>query len=89
MDKIEIYPHSEGMAIGSYLFEGLEAGTDTLVVEDWHKPGSLTQSSGAWIHATGSVVLEEGTYAIKPQEQWVWFAVEDGEATLCRGLSCS
>ena len=45
----------------SYLFAGLEAGADTLVVEGWHKPGSLTRSSGAWIHAAGSVVLEEGS----------------------------
>ena len=66
----------------SYLFAGLEADADTLVVEGWHKPGSLTRSSGAWIHAAGSAMLESGAYAIKPHEQWVWFAVEEGEALL-------
>ena len=62
----------------SYLFRSLEAAADTLVVEGWHKPGSLTRASGAWIHAAGSVMLEAGEYVIKPHEQWVWFAVEEG-----------
>lgn len=67
----------------SYLFAGLEAEADTLVVEGWHKPGSLTQASGAWIHAAGSAMLTEGgEIRLKPHEQWVWFAVETGEATL-------
>lgn len=66
----------------SYLFAGLEAGAGTLVVEGWHKPGSLTRASGAWIHAAGSAMLEGGAYEIKPHEQWVWFAVEEGEAML-------
>lgn len=66
----------------SYLFEGLEAGADTLVVEGWHKPGSLTSASGAWIHAAGNAMLMAGTYSLKPHEQWVWFAVEEGSASL-------
>ena len=66
----------------SYLFEGLEAAADTLVVEGWHKPGSLTSASGAWIHAAGSAMLTAGTYSLKPHEQWVWFAVEEGSAVL-------
>jgi len=66
----------------SYLFAGVEAAADTLVVEGWHKPGSLTRSSGAWIHAAGSALLEKGTYTIKPHDQWVWLAVSDGEARL-------
>ena len=66
----------------SYLFAGVEAAADTLVVEGWHKPGSLTRSSGAWIHAAGSAMLEAGRYTIKPHEQWVWFAVGDGEVRL-------
>lgn len=66
----------------SYLFEGLESGADTLVVEGWHKPGSLTSASGAWIHAAGSAMLMAGTYSLKPQDQWVWFAMEEGEAVL-------
>lgn len=66
----------------SYLFAGLEAAADTLVVEGWHKPGSLTRASGAWIHAAGSAMLEADSYTIKPHEQWIWLAVEDGEATL-------
>lgn len=66
----------------SYLFAGLEAGSGTLVVEGWHKPGSLTRASGAWIHAAGSAMLESGSYTLHSHEQWVWIAVEDGEAAL-------
>ena len=67
----------------SYLFASVEATADTLVVEGWHKPGSLTRASGAWIHAAGSAMLEAGHYALRShEEQWVWMAVESGEATL-------
>lgn len=67
----------------SYLFEGLEAKADTLVVEGWHKPGSLTQASGAWIHAAGSAMLvEPGTTYLKPHDQWIWLAVESGKAKM-------
>ena len=66
----------------SYLFAGVEAAADTLVVEGWHKPGSLTRSSGAWIHAAGSAMLEAGEYTIKPHDQWIWLAVGDGEMKL-------
>ncbi len=66
----------------SYLFANVEAAADTLVVEGWHKPGSLTRASGAWIHAAGSAMLEDGEYELKNHDQWVWLAVEDGEAVL-------
>ena len=66
----------------SYLFATVEAAADTLVVEGWHKPGSLTRASGAWIHAAGSAMLEAGRYALRSHEQWVWMAIESGEATL-------
>ncbi len=66
----------------SYLFEGVTAAADTLVVEGWHKPGSLTRSSGAWIHAAGAALLEAGEYPLRTQEQWIWLAVEAGEAIL-------
>ena len=66
----------------SYLFAGVEAAADTLVVEGWHKPGSLTRASAAWIHAAGSAMLEAGKYEVKSHEQWVWLAVEDGEVVL-------
>lgn len=66
----------------SYLFASLEATADTLVVEGWHKPGSLTRASGAWIHAAGSAMLEAGHYALRAHEQWVWLAVENGDVTL-------
>ena len=66
----------------SYLFAGVEAAADTLVVEGWHKPGSLTRASGAWIHAAGSAMLEAGEYTLKPHDQWVWLAVGDGEVKL-------
>lgn len=66
----------------SYLFATVEATADTLVVEGWHKPGSLTRASGAWIHAAGSAMLESGHYALRSHDQWVWLAVEDGEVAL-------
>lgn len=70
------------LGMESYLFRNLEAEPDTLVVEGWHKPGSLTRSSGAWIHAAGSAMLEAGEYEIKPHDQWIWFAVDDGTVEL-------
>lgn len=66
----------------SYLFASVEAAADTLVVEGWHKPGSLTRASGAWIHAAGSAMLEAGHYGLRSHEQWVWLAVEGGEVAL-------
>ncbi len=67
----------------SYMFEGLEVEADSLVVEGWHKPGSLTQASGAWIHAAGSAMMAEpGVFQLKPHTQWVWLAVEEGKALL-------
>ena len=49
----------------------------------WHKPGSLTQASGAWIHAAGSAMLiDPGTVELKPHAEWVWLAVEEGQARL-------
>ena len=47
----------------SYLFRNVEASAENLVVEGWHKPGSLTRSSGAWIHAAGSAMLESEGFA--------------------------
>lgn len=69
-------------AVESYLFTGIEAAADTLVVEGWHKPGSLTRSSGAWIHAAGSAMLGAGTYPLKAHDQYVWIAIGEGTATL-------
>ena len=66
----------------SYLFTNVEAAADTLVVEGWHKPGTLTRSSGAWIHAAGTAMFEKGEVALNPHGQWVWFAVEAGDVTL-------
>lgn len=66
----------------SYLFKGVEAEPDTLIVEGWHKPGSLTRASGAWIHAAGSALLEAGQWELHAHEQWIWLAVEDGTVTL-------
>lgn len=62
----------------SYMFRDLDAGADTLVVEGTHKPGSLTRASGAWISNAGNAMLEAGTYAVKPHEQWIWVAVAEG-----------
>ena len=66
----------------SYLLKGIEADADSLVVEGYHKPGSLTRASGAWIYAAGSAMLEPGAYELVPREQWIWLAVEEGEAEL-------
>lgn len=66
----------------SYLFTNVEAAADTLVVEGWHKPGTLTRSSGAWIHAAGTAMFEKGEVGLNSHDQWIWFAVEAGEVTL-------
>lgn len=66
----------------SYLFTNVEAAADTLVVEGWHKPGSLTRASGVWLHAAGTAMLDAGEYPLNRHEQWVWLAVEAGEVTL-------
>ncbi len=62
----------------SYLLRNVPEELASLVVEGTHKPGSLTLASGAWIHAAGSFVLEEGSYSLRDHEQWVWLAVEAG-----------
>ena len=66
----------------SYLFMNVENVPGALVVEGWHKPGSLTKASGAWIHAAGTAMFGAETHRIKSHDQWVWFAVEEGEVTL-------
>ena len=68
--------------MASYLFEEIEGAVAALTAEGWHKPGSLTRSSGAWIHAAGTAAFSAGRYPIISHEQWVWFAVEAGEVTL-------
>ena len=71
-----------GKSMESYLFAGLEATANRLMVEGVHKPGTLTKASGAWIHSAGSAVLEPGEYTFHARPTWVWFAVEEGDATL-------
>ena len=44
----------------SYMLKNVPDELASLAVEGFHKPGSLTLASGAWIHAAGSFVLEEG-----------------------------
>ena len=66
----------------SYLLKTIPDELASLAVEGFHKPGSLTLASGAWIHAAGSFVLEQGTYALQDHEQWVWLAVETGDVLL-------
>lgn len=66
----------------SYLLKTVPEELRSLSVQGFHKPGSLTQASGAWIHAAGSFVLEKGTYPLNAHEQWVWLAVESGEILL-------
>ena len=71
--------------MASFLFTALEVSSDALVVEGWHKPGSLTTASGAWISAAGSAVLspsEDQLQHLNPHDQYVWFAVEEGTLSL-------
>ncbi|MDO5435773.1 MAG: AraC family transcriptional regulator [Clostridia bacterium] len=63
----------------SYLLADVPEELSSLAVEGVHKPGSLTQASGAWIHSAGSFVLESGVYALKPHNEWVWLAAEKGK----------
>ena len=65
-----------------YLIHAVPEKLSALMVEGFHKPGSLTQASGAWIHRAGSFVLEKGVYPLKPHDQWVWLAVEKGSVLL-------
>lgn len=67
----------------SFLLADVTSGNNYLNVEGWHKPGSLTLSSGAWIHAAGSLVLDPGTYALRAHDQWIWLAVEEGDLDVC------
>ena len=62
----------------SYLLTNIPEKLAPLAVEGTHKPGSLTQASGAWITAAGAFVLEKGNYPLNPHDQWVWLAVERG-----------
>ena len=66
----------------SYLLSQVPEKMEPLVVEGFHRPGSLTRASGAWIHAAGSFVVEKGEYDLRPHEQWVWLAVEKGDILL-------
>ncbi len=66
----------------SYLLKNIPDELASLAVEGFHKPGSLTLASGAWIHAAGSFVLETGVFPLREHEQWVWLAVEAGEILL-------
>lgn len=66
----------------SYLFANIGESATTLVAEGWHKPGSLTKASGAWIHTAGTATFGAGDHPIISHDQWVWFAVEAGEVTL-------
>ena len=65
-----------------YLVSDIPEKMEPLAVEGFHKPGSLTLSSGAWIHTAGAFVLEAGTYPLNNHEQWVWLAVERGSLML-------
>ena len=72
----------EVRTVESWLLTGKEVAADTLILEGWHKPGSLTLASGAWMHAAGSALLEPGTHPIRAHDQYVWLAVEEGSAVL-------
>ncbi len=66
----------------SWLFEEFEVSPDALVIEGRHQPGSLTIASGVWMCAAGSILLDAGTYTVRPRDQFVFFAVDEGATTL-------
>ena len=66
----------------SYLLQSIPEKLASLAVEGTHKPGSLTQASGAWIHAAGAFVVEKGEYPLNSHDQWVWLEVEHGSIVL-------
>ena len=66
----------------SYLLQSIPEKLASLAVEGTHKPGSLTQASGAWIHAAGAFVVEKGEYPLNSHDQWVWLEVERGSIVL-------
>ncbi len=68
----------------SWLFGQVRSPSDELMVEGWHKPGSLTLCSGAWIHAAGGAMLEPGEYPLSRRQNYVWLAVAQGSLTLSR-----
>ena len=68
--------------MNSYLLKEIPEHLAALAVEGYHKPGSLTQASGAWIQAAGSFVLEKGIWPLNPHDQWVWLAVDKGDIVL-------
>jgi AraC-like DNA-binding protein len=68
--------------MNAYLLQSIPEKLAALAVEGTHKPGSLTQASGAWIHAAGCFVLEKGTHVLNAHDQWVWLAVERGDIVL-------
>jgi len=65
-----------------YLLQKIPEKLAPLAVEGWHKPGSLTLASGAWIHAAGAFVVEKGTWPLVPHDQWIWLVVERGSLIL-------
>ena len=69
--------------MGHYLLQSIPQKLSSLAVEGFHKPGSLTLASGAWIHAAGAFSVDSGSYPLNPHEQWVWLAVDKGSLQLC------
>ena len=72
--------------MNSYLLSDIPEKLASLAVEGVHKPGSLTQASGAWISAAGAFVLEKGEYPLNAHEQWVWLAVERGDIVAIQAM---
>ena len=68
----------------SWLFGEVGSLSDGLLLEGWHKPGSLTLCSGAWIHAAGGAVLTPGEHPLARRANYVWLAVAEGTVTLSR-----
>ena len=55
-----------------------EKEIQSLVVEGFHKPDQLAQSSGVWIAMAGSAMLTPGTYELNQQKAWTMIICQQG-----------
>ncbi len=72
---------ADSKKIDSKLFDlsDIDEARYPFLVEGFHEPDPLARASRVWISSAGSVMLPTGGYSLKPQEDWIWFAVQNGE----------
>ena len=64
----------------NYLITSQDQQGQALIAQGFHVPAALTRQTGVWIHAAGSLLLTEGCQEVRGHSQWVWLAVDTGEA---------